>query len=163
MPAPRKKVDNATRALRGGDLARMVEIDHGYTNQRRRRFFEKRLEAASAYPDDFIHVGLDQAGKLVAFAFARVLQGEFGRTHSVAVLDIVGVAREQQEHGYGHALMQGLRDRMREKDVRTLHSQADWTNSGLLRFFRSAGFELAPRLVLERAVNEPLAETVEEV
>jgi preprotein translocase subunit Sec61beta len=47
---------------------------------------------------------------------------------------------------------------MREKGVQSLQSQADWTNHGLLRFFDSSGFGLAPRLVLERSVLTPLAE-----
>ncbi len=154
---------NVTRALRLTDLARIVAIDHGYTNQKRQRFFEKRLGAANADPNNFIHVGLDRGGALVAFAFARVLKGEFGREQIVAVLDIVGVAREEQERGYGHALMQGLCERMREKGVHALQSKADWTNHALLRFFNSTGFELAPRLVLQRPVGEPLTEQAYEI
>jgi preprotein translocase subunit Sec61beta len=54
--------------------------------------------------------------------------------------------------------MEGLTKVMREKKVQSLQSQADWTNTGLLRFFDSSGFGLAPRLVLERSVLTPLAE-----
>ena len=54
--------------------------------------------------------------------------------------------------------MDGLTKLMREKKVQSLQSQADWTNHGLLRFFDSSGFGLAPRLVLERSVLTPLAE-----
>lgn len=163
MSKAKKSNGNATRPLRADDLTRMISIDHEYTNKRRKRFFEKRLEAARSHPDDFIHVGLDRSGTLAAFAFARILTGEFGREQTVAVLDIVGVARDEQEHGYGHALMQGLCDRMREKGVRTLHSQADWTNHRLLRFFNSTCFELASRIVLQRSAAEPLAEQAYEV
>jgi len=46
--------------------------------------------------------------------------------------------------------------------VQSLQSQADWTNHGLLRFFDSSGFRLAPRVVLERSVLIPLAESVDE-
>ena len=51
---------------------------------------------------------------------------------------------------------------MRQKGVQSLQSQADWTNHGLLRFFDSSGFALAPRLVLERSVLTPLAETIDD-
>ena len=51
---------------------------------------------------------------------------------------------------------------MREKGVQSLQSQADWTNHGLLRFFDSSGFALAPRLVLERSVLTPLAEAIDD-
>jgi hypothetical protein len=54
--------------------------------------------------------------------------------------------------------MAGLIEVMRGKGVQSLQSQADWTNHGLLRFFDSSGFGLAPRLVLERSVLTPLAE-----
>ena len=158
-----KKSDNAIRTLRRDDLAAMVAIDHAYTNQTRRRFFEKRLDVAKVHPEDFIHVGLDHDGALVAFAFARILRGEFGREDTVAVLDIMGVAPKNQKHGLGHALIQGLCDRLRDKGVRVLNSQADWTNHGLLQFFDSFGFTLAPRLVLQRTLAEPLAELTDQV
>jgi ribosomal protein S18 acetylase RimI-like enzyme len=80
----------------------------------------------------------------------------------VATLDAVGVEQGSQERGVGHALMDGLTKVMRAKGVQSVQSQADWTNYGLLRFFESSGFRLAPRLVLERSVLAPLAEPLED-
>ena len=51
---------------------------------------------------------------------------------------------------------------MRQKGVQSLQSQADWTNHALLRFFDASGFGLAPRLMLERSVLTPLAESIED-
>jgi hypothetical protein len=51
---------------------------------------------------------------------------------------------------------------MRTKSVHMLQSQADWTNHALLKFFDVSGFGLAPRLVLERYVLTPLAESIED-
>ena len=107
----------------------------------------------------FVHVGVVRKGALVGFAFARILRGEFGREQATATLDAVGVEHDSREHGVGHALMDGLTKVMRQKGVQSLQSQADWTNHGLLRFFDSSGFRLAPRLVLERSVLTPLAES----
>ena len=104
-----------------------------------------------------MHVGVVRKGALVGFAFARILRGEFGRTQAIATLDAVGVEHDSREHGVGRALMEGLTKLMREKGVKLLQSEADWTNHGLLRFFNSSGFGLAPRLVLERSVLTPLA------
>ena len=59
--------------------------------------------------------------------------------------------------------MQGLVELLRGKSVRSLQSQADWTNHNLLRFFAAAKFELAPRLVLQRSAVDLLAEEVDEV
>jgi ribosomal protein S18 acetylase RimI-like enzyme len=153
----------AVRPLQADDLERMIAIDQAHTGRARRRFFEKRFESAKTHPQDFVHVGVSRDGTLVGFAFARILHGEFGRAEPTAALDLVGVDPTSQGHGCGHALMDGLADAMRARGVRQLHSQADWTNHGLLKFFDSTKFILAPRLVLERAVAEPLAEPAEEI
>jgi ribosomal protein S18 acetylase RimI-like enzyme len=156
-------LSQGVRPLRPEDLDRTIAIDQAHTGRSRRRFFEKRLEAAKKHPKDFIHVGVSRNGVLAGFAFARVLHGEFGRSEDVVALDLIGVDPEMQERGYGHALLDALAKVMREKGIRVIHSQADWTNHGLLEFFDSSGFELAPRLVLERAVTAPLAEATDEI
>jgi GNAT superfamily N-acetyltransferase len=157
-----KDASVTVRRLRPDDLERTIAIDQAHTGRARRRFFEKRLEAARKHPEDFIHVGAIHDGALVGFAFARVRQGEFGRDEPIAALDLLGVDRASQEHGYGHVLLQALAQAMREKGVRLLQSQADWTEHGLLKFFDSTQFKLAPRLVLERSVTEPIMEPAEE-
>lgn len=155
--------DAKVRPLAARDLDRMVAIDQAHTGASRRRFFEKRLAAAATEPGDFIHVGVEAEGGLIGFAFARVLAGEFGRPEPVAVLDLVGVDPSEQAHGIGHALMDALTAGAEAHGVRLMHSQADWTDHGLLRFFAGSGFQLAPRLVLERPVAVPLAEPVDDV
>jgi len=144
------------------DLERMIAIDRAHTGRARLRFYEKRLAASKIRPQDFIHVGVRHDGELVGFAFARLLRGEFGRDETVGVLDVLGVDRGSQERGYGHVLMGNLVDAMRQRGVRLMQSQADWTEFELLKFFASTGFELAPRLVLERSVAGPLAEPIDE-
>lgn len=151
------------RRLRPDDLERTIAIDQAHTGRVRRRFFEKRLEVARKHPEDFIHVGVTEGDKLMGFAFARLRQGEFGREEPIAALDLMGVEPGAEAHGYGHRLIEALQAAMREKGVRRLHSQADWTEHGLLKFFDSTGFKLAPRLVLERAVAEPMMEDADDV
>jgi len=143
---------------RADDLERMVAIDWAHTGQSRLRFFEKRLRAAELHPRDFVHVGVRHKGALVGFAFARLLHGEFGRDDTVAVLDVLGVEPGSQDLGFGHALMDSLVDAMRQRGVRLMQSQAEWTAFDLLKYFASTGFRLAPRLVLERSVAVPLDE-----
>ena len=154
--------DNNVRALRSADLERVIAIDSGHVGEPRRRFFEKRLAHAKRHPEDFVHIGVTRNGSLVGFAFARIMRGEFGREQAIATLDAVGVEHDSRERGVGHALMEGLTKAMCEKKVRSLQSQADWTNHSLLRFFDASGFRLAPRVVLERSVLTPLAEPIEE-
>lgn len=151
------------RPLRPDDLDRVIAIDRAHTGSARRRFMEKRLAASQATPEDFIFVGVERDGALVGFALGRVLHGEFGLVEPVAVLDAMGVDPRSQEHGYGHALMAGLLKVVRRKGARQLHSQAEWTSHGLLRFFDSMGFTLAPRVVLERSTAQSMTETGEEI
>ncbi|MGO9397696.1 MAG: N-acetyltransferase family protein [Xanthobacteraceae bacterium] len=153
--------DTRVRPLNPADLDRIVAIDSGHVGQPRHRFFEKRLDNAEQHREDFVHVGVTRDGVLVGFAFARILRGEFGREQATATLDAFGVERSSQDRGVGRALMNGLTEVMRRNKVQSLQSQADWTNHVLLRFFDASGFELAPRLILERSVLTPLAEPVE--
>jgi len=155
-------IDNTVRPLRAADLERIIAIDSAHVGEPRRRFFEKRLAHAKQHPDDYVHVGVTRNGALVGFAFARVLHGEFGREQASATLDAVGVEHDSRDRGVGRSLMAALTKLLRENGVQSLQSQADWTNSALLRFFDSSGFRLAPRLVLERSVLTPLAEPVDE-
>jgi ribosomal protein S18 acetylase RimI-like enzyme len=143
-------------------LDRVVAIDRAHTGSARRRFFEKRFAAAQKSPEDFIMLGVMRGGALRGFLIARVLHGEFGREEDVAVLDAVGVDTESQDRGIGHTLMDELITTLRQKGVRSLHSQAKWVNHDLLRFFETSGFELAPRFILERPVAERLSEEIDE-
>lgn len=152
-----------TRPLRADDIERVIAIDRAYSGHSRRRFFEKRFAAANAQPEDFIHVGVVRDGVLRGYAIARVLRGEFGHKQAIAVLDAIGVDAESRERGVGQALMAELNAVMSRRNVRALQSQAEWTNSDLMRFFAAAGFQLAPRLTLQRPVAALLDETSEQV
>ena len=153
---------SSIRMLASDDLERVITIDRVHTGRSRRRFFERRFAAAAAHPEDFIQVGVMRGGALRGFAFARLLRGEFGREHLAAVLDAIGVELESQERGVGQSLMEELVGKLRAIGARTLHSQAEWSDSELLRFFAASGFKLAPRLALERSVTEPLNEQSED-
>ena len=155
--------NRACRPLNADDFERVIVIDRAYSGHSRRRFFEKYFAAARAQPDDFIHIGVVQDGLLCGYVLARVLRGEFGHEQSVAVLDAIGVEADSRERGIGQLLMSKLREGMGSRDLRTLQSQADWTNHELLQFFDTAGFKLAPRLTLQRPVALSLDETTEEI
>lgn len=163
MSATATMFDCSIRPLKGEDVETIIAIDRSYSGRARRSFFEKRIAAAPAHPYEFVHIGAERDGTLRGFAMARILRGEFGRAHSAAMLDGLGVATGSQGHGIGRALMTELVERLRHAGVRSLHSQAAWTNTELLRFFAAANFELAPRVALERAVIEPLNEESKDV
>jgi ribosomal protein S18 acetylase RimI-like enzyme len=162
MPTAVVRINESVRSIDAHDLERVVEIDRIHSGHSRRRFFEKRFASASERPDDFVQLGIVRGGSLRGFAIARLVRGEFGRQDAVAVLDVLGVAPESQEQGVGQALIERLVEIMRQKGIRSLHSQAPWANVQLLRFFDAAGFHLSPRIVLDRLVAEPLIEPLEE-
>jgi L-amino acid N-acyltransferase YncA len=163
MSAAPAITNRTVRPLGADDVERVIAIDCAHSRRSRRRFFEKRFSAAAVQPDDYVHIGVMRDGSLQGFAVARILHGEFGHESAVAVLDAIGVEMQSQQRGIGQALMEELGTILRRKGVRSLQSQADWTNHDLLRFLHAAGFELAPRVALQRPVNEVLAETGEEV
>jgi GNAT superfamily N-acetyltransferase len=163
MAPPAVALNQGPCSLDANDLERVIAIDRAHTGRARRHFFEKRFTAAKKRPGDFVQIGVMRGGALRGFAVAHLLRGEFGRKDVVAVLDAVGVERESQELGIGQELMEELVKALREKGVSSLHSQAAWTGEHLLHYFAASGFELSPRLVLDRSADEPLAETSEDV
>jgi len=144
------------------DLETVLAIDRAHTKYSRRRFFEKRFAQAAAHPAQFVQIGFARGGALRGFAIVHLLRGQFGREDSVAVLDALGVEFDNQSHGMGQLLISHLLEILQQRDVRVLYSQASWKNHDLLRFFDRCGFGLSSRVVLERTVEEPLIEPVEE-
>lgn len=155
------KMETGVRRLRAADLEQVIAIDSHHFGEPRRAFFEKRLAQAKKHSEDYVQVGVDRGGVLVGFALARILRGEFGRDRAIATIEALGVMVSSREQGFGHALMDGLVDALRETGVRSVQSQAIWTNHTLLRFFDACGFSLAPRLVLERSALTPLPEAAD--
>jgi GNAT superfamily N-acetyltransferase len=151
------------RALRTDDIDRLVAIDRAHVGRSRRRVLAKRLEMHAADPAESLQFGVDVKGRLAGFVLARVQRGEFGRTDSSAVIDVLGVDPASRGQGCGRALMDAITTEARARNLPRLHSQADWTMDELLRFFADAGFELSSRLVIERPVAVPFDESPDEI
>ena len=150
------------RSLCPADLDRVSEIESKITGSPRKPFFEKRLALATAQPESFITCGAEENGKLLGFAFARIQGGDFGKLGTVAVLDDVNVDPEAQGKGIGKAVMSGIEQRMKNKDIATLKTEVLWTNRAMTGFFSAAGFRLAASQIIERDTSS-LREEVEEV
>jgi len=148
------KVD--VRALSADDLEAVIAIDAKLAGQSRRGFFERRLRGALSYPEGFIFLGADVNDALAGFALVRVLAGEFGGDHKIAVMDAIGVDPDAQGRGLARALMAGIDRIMAKKGIAELQTQAEWTNHDLLMFLDAAGFERAPRVILHRDTVERL-------
>lgn len=147
---------HTVRSLRPDDLDTVVAIDRGNVGRSRHGFFEKRLAAVKRDPDLFITLGAEHRGALAGFVFARIFHGEIGTTEPTASIDAIGVDPAHQGKGLGSALMAGLEAAMRKRGICEVMSQDLWSNSRLIAFFAASGFELSPRWVLERPLDDPV-------
>jgi len=141
------------RALKPDDLERVVDIDSRITGRSRKKFFEKRLEAALANTSGFIAVATETDNALTGFAIARLQDGEFGVDHKIAVLDVIGVDPESQKGGQGTLLLDGIIVRAKKMGISEIRTQVNWVDRDLLQFFAGHDFLLASSRVLERTAS----------
>lgn len=152
------------RDIAAADLERVIELDRRLTGKPRRNYHEKRMAAMGAEPASFITLAAADGPVLKGYAYAHILDGEFGGSGPVGVVDTIGVDPDQRGQGLGRKLMAAIEDALKKRGIKEVVSQADWTEQAITRFFQSAGFELAPRLVLERStenandIDAPLAQ-----
>lgn len=155
------------RDIAAADIERVIELDRRLTGKPRRSHHEKRMAAVSAEPSGFITLAAADGPVLKGYAYAHILDGEFGGSGPVGVVDTIGVDPDQRGQGLGAKLLAAVEEAMKARGVKELVSQADWTEHGITRFFQSAGFALAPRVVLERSTDgandfdAPLAQSEE--
>jgi ribosomal protein S18 acetylase RimI-like enzyme len=146
-------VATATRPLVATDLERVVGIDGQTTGRSRRAFFAKRFGVMAEDRDGTVAIAAESSDRVVGFLFAHVLDGEFGGTAPVGVLDAIAVAPAARGGGVARALLAALERDLEARGARELRTQVEWTEHDLAAFFAAAGFRLSPRLVLERAMD----------
>jgi predicted N-acetyltransferase YhbS len=146
------------RALRPEDAEAVVRIDRERSGRSRTEFYAKRFHTLAADPRAVVAVAAEQAGLVVGFAFARVLDGEFGGVAPAGALDAIGVTAEQEREGVATSLLSGLEAALAARGVRELRTQVDWTEHGTAAFFAASGFRLATRVVLERSLERPVVD-----
>ena len=151
------------RPLMGADFEAVVALDARITGRQRKGYFEKRLAAALRHPEQHLQLAAGGGG-LDGFLLARRADGEYGGQDPVVVLEAIGVDPARQRAGLGGRMLARLSELAGRGGARSLCTQADWREHSLLRLFQRAGFRLAPRQVLERAVHRmPLPATDEEI
>ena len=141
------------RPLAAADLEAVVGIDASIVGRSRRAYFERRLRAAIADPAMHVQFGVEDEGRLIGYALARRLAGEFGRTVPALRLEIIGVRPDDQGRSVGDWLMAAFSKWGREHGVTEMRTQVDWRNSRMLRFLAHSGFRLGRNQVIEAAVR----------
>lgn len=150
------------KPLSAADLEAVIAIDLATTGVSRRGYFERRLNSATERPKEYVYVGLFEGDQLLGFAFAKLVNGEYGKPGASASLDAIGVDAGHNHKGFGQKLLDEVESVLTKKGVETLTSQTEWSNGGVIGFFSGAGFELAPRFVLTRSTDELAAQAEEE-
>jgi predicted N-acetyltransferase YhbS len=143
------------RPLRPDDAEAVVRIDRARSGRSRTAFYAKRFQTLAEEPQALVAIAGEQGGEVVGFAFARILDGEFGGAAPVGVLDTICVSPVQARGGVASSLLEGLEAALARAGVRALRTQAEWTEHGLAAFFSASGFRLSPRIVLERSLERP--------
>ena len=142
-----------TRPLVAADLDAVVAIDRERGGRTRSEYYARRLRGLAEEPEGGVAVVAERGGRLAGFAFARVLDGEFGGEAPVGLLDAIGVDTQALHQGVATGLLDALERQLAARRARELRTQVEWTDHGLAGFFARAGFRLAPRLVLERTLD----------
>jgi predicted N-acetyltransferase YhbS len=151
MPAASAPV--SIRPLAAADLDDVVAIDAAAQGRTRRAYVERRLQAARREPALHAQFGAVAGGQLVGHMLARVLEGEFGRTHRALRLELLGVRAERRGGHVGQRLLEALVAWADRHGVHELRSAASWRDHEILGFFDASGFELAPEQVVQVAVD----------
>lgn len=142
------------RPLAETDLEAIVAIDQGITGRSRRPYFKRRFAGVWEEPNRCFAMVAEDHGRLVGYAFADLLDGEFGSERRSGTIGAVGVARMVERRGVGHRLLRALTERLAAAGAVSLHTQAEWSAHSLAAFFAAEGFRLAPRMVLERRLED---------
>jgi ribosomal protein S18 acetylase RimI-like enzyme len=136
------------RSLTPEDLDPVVRIDQKITGNDHRAFFQRKFQEVLFESGVRISLVAEVDGMVVGFMIARVDFGEFGRTASEAVIDMLGVARAFRSQQVGHALLSQLLTNLASLQVESVRSEVEWNNFGLLGFLESCGFVPSQRLAL---------------
>jgi ribosomal protein S18 acetylase RimI-like enzyme len=136
------------RSLTPEDLDPVVRIDQKITGNDHRAFFQRKFQEVLFESGVRISLVAEVDGMVVGFMMARVDFGEFGRTASEAVIDMLGVARAFRSQQVGHALLSQLLTNLASLQVESVRSEVEWNNFGLLGFLESCGFVPSQRLAL---------------
>lgn len=136
------------RSLTQEDLDPVVRIDQKITGRDHRAFFQRKFREVLFESGVRISLVAEIDEMLVGFMMARVDFGEFGRSASEAVIDMLGVAKAFRSQQVGHALLSQLLANLASLQVESVRSEVEWNNFGLMGFLESCGFVPSQRLAL---------------
>jgi predicted N-acetyltransferase YhbS len=136
------------RALSIEDLEAIVAIDEKVLGEKRRDYWEKKLQMMN---DKASQVSLvaEVEGQVLGFILGDVSGWEFGVPDTIGWVDTIGVDPAHQKKGLATALAQALIQRLKATGVRTIYTLVSWNDWDLLQFFHAMGFTRGDMINLE--------------
>jgi predicted N-acetyltransferase YhbS len=139
------------RSLKKEDLETIVEIDGRVLGDKRRDYWERKLERVD---HRFSQVSLvaEVEGNVVGFILGDVSGWEFGVPNTIGWIDTIGVNPIYQKKGLATALAQELIKKLKTIGVKTIYTLVSWNDWDLLQFFHAMGFTRGDMINLELTI-----------
>src|SRR4030065_2926061 len=100
------------RPLRKEDLDAIVEIDEKVLGEKRRDYWEKKLQMMDDKASQ-VSLGAEVQGKVLGFILGDISGWEFGVPDTIGWIDTMGVDPVHQKKGLGTALARELIQRLK--------------------------------------------------
>jgi len=124
------------RPLKEDDLDAIIEIDQKVLGEKRKEYWEKKLERVAGKSTQTCFVA-ELEGKIAGFILGDVSGWEFGVPDTIGWIDILGVDPLHQKKGVATALANELIKSLNAVGVKTIYTLVSWDDWDLLQFFRS--------------------------
>jgi predicted N-acetyltransferase YhbS len=136
------------RPLTTEDLEAIVAIDEKVLGEKRRDYWEKKLQMMD---DKASQVSLvaEVKGKVLGFILGDISGWEFGVPDTIGWIDTMGVDPVHQKKGLATALARELIQKLKALGVRTIYTLVSWDDWDLLQFFHAMGFTRGDMINLE--------------
>ena len=136
------------RPLKIEDLESIVTIDEKVLGEKRRDYWEKKLQMMGEKASQ-VSLVAEVQGRVLGFILGDVSGWEFGVPDTIGWIDTIGVDPAHQKKGLATALAQELVQRLKAIGVRTIYTLVSWNDWDLLQFFHVMGFTRGDMINLE--------------
>jgi predicted N-acetyltransferase YhbS len=139
------------RSLKKEDLETIVEIDGRVLGDKRRDYWERKLERVDNRSSQ-VSLVAEVEGNVVGFILGDVSGWEFGVPNTIGWIDTIGVDPIYQKKGLATALAQELIKKLKTIGVKTIYTLVSWNDWDLLQFFHAMGFTRGDMINLELTI-----------